>query len=198
VESTPGAGSTFWFTARLGVVGTAAVPRLPADAALDTGSSDPGPSGRAAETPTTGCGSHQDLQGGPEKGDADTSDRLRVLVVDDNAVNLMIAHEVLSSAGMDVVDASDGQQAVDRVRAERFDLVLMDMQMPVMDGLEATRTIRAMPERQTLPILAMTANAMAADRELCLASGMDDVLTKPFDPDLLVDRVRSWATKRRG
>jgi two-component system sensor histidine kinase/response regulator len=125
-------------------------------------------------------------------------DRLRVLVVDDNAVNLMIAHEMLSNAGMDIVDASDGQQAVDRVRAERFDLVLMDMQMPVMDGLEATRTIRAMPDRQGLPILAMTANAMAADRELCLESGMDDVLTKPIDPDQLIARVRSWATKRRG
>ena len=122
---------------------------------------------------------------------------LHVLVVDDNEINLLIAREMLESAGATVDTAEDGQQAVERLRVQRFDLVLMDMQMPVMDGLEATRRIREMPGGGSLPVLAMTANAMAADRERCLQAGMDEVLTKPIDPDLLVDTVAQWVRAPR-
>jgi two-component system sensor histidine kinase/response regulator len=136
----------------------------------------------------------------PQARDTPASPRLqglRVLVVDDNEVNLMIAHEMLSQAGMVVVDAADGAQAVARVAEQAFDLVLMDMQMPVMDGLEATRRIRAMPQGRGLPILAMTANAMTGDRERCFEAGMDDVLTKPIEPDLLLVTVGRWAHRPR-
>ena len=116
-----------------------------------------------------------------------------MLVVDDNEINLLIAREMLVSAGGATVDtAEDGQQAVERLRVQRFDLVLMDMQMPVMDGLEATRRIREPPGSARLPVLAMTANAMAADRERCLQTGMDEVLTKPIDRSLLLDMVAQW------
>ena len=122
---------------------------------------------------------------------------LHVLVVDDNEINLLISSEMLVSAGATVDTAQDGQQAVQRLRVQRFDLVLMDMQMPVMDGLEATRRIRQMPDRQGLPVLAMTANAMAADRQRCLEAGMDEVLTKPIDPPLLIEMVAQWARTSR-
>jgi two-component system sensor histidine kinase/response regulator len=117
--------------------------------------------------------------------------------VDDNEINLLIAHEMLVSAGATVDTGQDGQQAVERLRVQRFDLVLMDMQMPVMDGLEATCRIRQMPNRQGLPVLAMTANAMAADRQRCLEAGMDEVLTKPIDPPLLIEMVAHWARTSR-
>jgi CheY-like chemotaxis protein len=118
---------------------------------------------------------------------------LHVLVVDDNEINLLIAREMLVAADAVVDTAEDGQQAVDRLRAQRFDLVLMDMQMPVMDGLEATRRIREMPGCASLPVLAMTANAMVSDRERCLQAGMDEVLTKPIDPSSLLTMVGHWA-----
>jgi CheY-like chemotaxis protein len=82
---------------------------------------------------------------------------------------------------------------VRRVRDEPFDLVLMDMQMPVMDGLQAARVIRSMPGREHLPIIAMTANALPADRQRCLDAGMDDVLTKPIEPERLVEAVTRWS-----
>jgi CheY-like chemotaxis protein len=118
---------------------------------------------------------------------------VRVLVVDDNEVNLLIAREMLLSAGLSVETADNGAEALGRVTGGRFDVVLMDMQMPVMDGLEATRRIRQLPGLQRLPVLAMTANAMAADRERCLQAGMDEVLVKPIAPDELIAAVRRWA-----
>jgi two-component system, sensor histidine kinase and response regulator len=81
------------------------------------------------------------------------------------------------------------------VREEDWDLVLMDMQMPVMDGLEATRCIRQLPDRPGLPIIAMTANAMQRDRERCLAAGMNDFVTKPVDPEELFKVLMKWAQR---
>jgi CheY-like chemotaxis protein len=105
---------------------------------------------------------------------------VRLLVAEDNLVNQQIARELLQAQGADVEIAPDGRDAVDRVEAgERYDCVLMDMMMPVMDGLAATRRIRALTAGATLPIVAMTANAMESDRADCLAAGMNDHVGKP-------------------
>jgi CheY-like chemotaxis protein len=99
----------------------------------------------------------------------------RVLLVEDNEYNQIVAGELLSAvAGMQVTLATQGQEAVDRIRAERFDVVLMDVQMPVMDGYQATALVRQDPALARLPIVAMTAHAMAGDREKCLSVGMND------------------------
>jgi len=108
-----------------------------------------------------------------------------VLLVEDNAINQRVATAMMEKFGLTVTSASNGAEAVDKVRNQAFDLVLMDCQMPVMDGLEATRRIRAWeaepgPGRPALPIVALTANAMAGDREACAAAGMSDHLAKPF------------------
>jgi PAS domain S-box-containing protein len=108
---------------------------------------------------------------------------LRVLVVEDNPDNQFVAAELLGAAGAEVASANNGQEAIERlVQAPVLpDVVLMDMQMPVLDGLEATRRLRAMPALQLLPIVAVTANASAADRRACLDAGMNDHVGKPFD-----------------
>lgn len=115
-----------------------------------------------------------------------------ILVVEDNEINQQIARELLTQAGLMVTIASNGQEAVALVERESFDAVLMDIQMPVMDGYEATRIIRRLPGRAELAIIAMTANAMASDREKCLASGMNDHVAKPIDPDLLFRSLTTW------
>jgi CheY-like chemotaxis protein len=113
---------------------------------------------------------------------------LRVLVVEDNAKNQQIARELLTDEGAQVSVAADGAQAVQQVgdRPTAFDAVLMDLQMPVMDGLTATREIRQRLGLRSLPIIAMTANAMASDRQACLDAGMNAHVGKPFDLDTLV------------
>jgi two-component system sensor histidine kinase/response regulator len=120
----------------------------------------------------------------------------RVLLVEDNEFNQQVAFELLGAAGMHVDIAENGAQGVQRVQEGSYDLVLMDLQMPVMDGLQATRQIRAMPGCDRLPILAMTANAMAGDRERSLAAGMNDHVTKPIDPDELFDVLLRWLPDR--
>ena len=105
-----------------------------------------------------------------------------VLVVEDNPINREVAQGLLQAAGLRVDTAEDGRQAVDRARRHACALVLMDMQLPEMDGLEATRAIRREPALAHLPILAMTAHAFAQDRQACLAAGMSDFVTKPVNP----------------
>jgi two-component system, sensor histidine kinase and response regulator len=108
--------------------------------------------------------------------------KLRVLLAEDNAVNQKVASRLLEKQGHLVTIASDGRAALDALSRENFDLVLMDVQMPEMDGFEATAAIRAQ-ERETgkhLPIIAMTAHAMQGDRERCMAAGMDDYIAKPI------------------
>jgi len=122
---------------------------------------------------------------------------LRVLLVEDNAINQQVAQEILQEARIEVEIASNGQIAIDKIRAAHYDLVLMDMQMPVMDGLEATRKIRKTHTHAQLPILAMTANAMRAERDKCRAAGMDDHITKPIDPEHLWKVLQRWAPPNR-
>jgi two-component system sensor histidine kinase/response regulator len=120
----------------------------------------------------------------------------RVLLVEDNDLNQEVATELLRSAGLVVDVADNGQIAVDKVQAVAYDIVLMDMQMPVMDGLTATRIIRQMPQFEALPIVAMTANAMQSDRELCRAAGMNDHVAKPIEPQELFACLLRWVRHR--
>jgi len=118
----------------------------------------------------------------------------RILLVEDNAINRQLAMEFLKQAGLVVTLAGNGQEAVDLVERSLFDAVLMDIHMPVMDGYQAARIIRSIPGREALPIIAMTANAMAGDREKCLAAGMNDHVAKPIDPEQLLAALNTWVT----
>jgi PAS domain S-box-containing protein len=115
-----------------------------------------------------------------------------VLLVEDNEVNQELAVDVLEKLGLSVSVAGNGQRALDMLEHHHFDLILMDCQMPVMDGFEATSRIRAQARFAHLPVLAMTANAMSGDRERCLAAGMNDHISKPIDPDLLALTLARW------
>ena len=127
----------------------------------------------------------------------------RILLVEDNELNQQVAVELLQEAGFVVDVADDGQKAVDQVRrlvasGQNFDLVLMDMQMPVMDGIEATELLRQDMRNDRLPILAMTANVMPGDRERCRLAGMNDFLGKPIEPDELWRALKTWIAPRPG
>jgi PAS domain S-box-containing protein len=120
----------------------------------------------------------------------------RVLLAEDNPINQEVAVELLHSAGLEVETAENGAQAVELALSRAYDLVLMDVQMPVMDGLEATRAIRARLGR-SLAIVAMTANAFGEDRAACLDAGMNDHVPKPVDPELLFGMLARWLPLRQ-
>ena len=109
-----------------------------------------------------------------------------ILLVEDEAINREIGLYFLTDAGFRVTVAEDGLEAVELAGQHRYDLILMDLQMPRLDGLEAARRIRASEEGLRVPIIALTANAFAEDRERCLAVGMDDFISKPFLPETLL------------
>ena len=121
----------------------------------------------------------------------------RILLVEDNLLNQQVAQELLQEVGFVVEIAENGEEAVAQVRAGAFEAVLMDMQMPVMDGMTATRLIREDSRFARLPILAMTANAMEGDREQCLEAGMNDHIPKPIDPEELFATLRRWILSTR-
>ncbi len=120
----------------------------------------------------------------------------RVLLAEDNLLNQQVASELLVDAGLEVDIAGNGVEAVAMAQARPYDIVLMDMQMPDMDGLEATRALRAVPRLAGLPIVAMTANAMQADRDRCIEAGMVDFVTKPIEPQELWNALLRWIAPR--
>lgn len=123
----------------------------------------------------------------------------RILLTDDNEVNRMVAELLLEEVNVVVESAEDGQQAVDMLRANHYDVILMDCQMPVMDGYVATQTIRNLkdPNKSNTPIIAMTANALKGDRERCFSAGMNDYISKPVDAQALYLLLDEWLRKRR-
>jgi two-component system sensor histidine kinase/response regulator len=117
----------------------------------------------------------------------------RVLLAEDNAMNQQVALALLEHVGVVADVAADGAAAVRLLQERHYDAVLMDMEMPVMDGIAAAAAIRALPGHEALPIIAMTANATPQDRDRCLAAGMNDHLAKPIEPDLLWQTLARWA-----
>ncbi|WP_019569071.1 response regulator [Thioalkalivibrio sp. ALE11] len=122
-------------------------------------------------------------------------DGVRVLLAEDNAINRDLAVELLEDMGCEVTTVENGREALNVVRADVFDAVLMDIQMPEMDGLTATRRLREDPALARLPVIAMTAHAMAGDREKSLDAGMNDHVTKPVDPEALARTLATWVAR---
>lgn len=119
-----------------------------------------------------------------------------VLLAEDNPVNQRLAIRLVEKSGHSVVAVNNGRQAIERITHERFDLVLMDVSMPEMDGLEATALLRShYPEGGHIPIIAMTAHALIGDREMCLRAGMDGYLSKPIRPDDLLAAIEEVFAK---
>ena len=184
VSSAPGLGSRFRFTVALRLASEAtATPGSPEAGAVPV-LAPAGAAGGAAGGAAAATDAHDPASDRP----------LRVLLAEDNVVNQQLALLMLRKLGHEVVVAADGRQACEQVAQGDFDLVLMDMQMPEMDGIEATRCIRDAGHR--LPIVAMTANAMDADRARCIAAGMNGFLAKPVRAPALADAIRAIAPLR--
>jgi len=115
-----------------------------------------------------------------------------VLLVEDEPVNQEVARDLMAEIGLQVETADDGMAALEMLDRGIYDLILMDIQMPRMNGIEATRAIRARPDGGSVPILAMTANAFEDDRRQCMACGMNDFVAKPVDPTVLFSRLLKW------
>ena len=167
VQSTLGLGSKFWFTARL----------------------------QRSQSGMTDLFSSSTLE------NAETHLRqsyrgTKLLLVEDNTIIREIIIEFLRSVGLEVETAEDGREAVEKAKINQYDLILMDMQMPNMDGPEATRAIRTLPGWETTPILALTANAFTEERRACAESGMNDFLAKPLKPELLYTTLLKWLPPR--
>jgi PAS domain S-box-containing protein len=116
----------------------------------------------------------------------------RALLVEDNRINRVITERILDQLGLDIDTAETGLEAVDKVQHNSYDIVLMDLQLPLMDGLEATRRIRCMPERKAVPIVAVTANAMKETVEHCMSAGMNGYVAKPMSLPALVQELDRW------
>ena len=168
VESTPGIGSTFWFVARL------------------------------RKNKTISAQEEASVSRVPEEILAGEYAGCRILLVDDEPINREIAVMLLEEVGLQVDTAENGAEALTLAGLEKYNLILMDMQMPVMDGLEATRQIRLLADGAKVPIVAMTANAFAEDRERCLQAGMNDFISKPITPDVFFGTLLRWLSRKAG
>lgn len=124
-----------------------------------------------------------------------TREPVRILMAEDNAINQRVGKLILQRAGFAIDLVADGSEALEAHRANPYDLILMDCQMPTMDGFEACRHIREMDRPQPI-IIAVTANALVGERDRCLKAGMDDYLSKPFQAEQLVAVVKKWAATR--
>jgi CheY-like chemotaxis protein len=120
---------------------------------------------------------------------------MKILYVEDNEDNIFMLKNRLTRAGHTVVIANDGAQGVAMARSERPDMILMDLSLPVLDGWQATRQIKAAPETKHIPVIALTANAMAGDREKALAAGCDDYDTKPVELPRLLGKIKELAAR---
>jgi CheY-like chemotaxis protein len=129
--------------------------------------------------------------------DLQLAGHLRILMAEDNAINQRVGKLILQRAGFVIDVVADGQEALEAHQATPYDLILMDCQMPIMDGFEASRQIRKLTHPQPV-IIAVTANALVGERERCLNAGMDDYLSKPFQAEQLVAVVKKWAANRDG
>ena len=165
VSSTQGEGSCFWFTARLRKGGEAGV-------------SDAGKP--LAEVEATLRREHAGK---------------RILLAEDEPINREIAEVLLGDVSLAIDKAEDGEAAVRMAQASRYDVILMDMQMPVLDGLSATQRIRQLPDCAEVPIIAMTANAFAEDKVRCLEAGMNDFIAKPVNPEVLYETLLRWLSR---
>lgn len=126
------------------------------------------------------------------------SSPLKILIVEDNRPNQLVAKAILEHKGYYVDIAEDGVEGVEAVTNGNYDVVLMDIQMPRMDGVEATQKIRSLnSEKNVIPIIAVTANAMVGDRDTYLAAGMDDYVSKPIDSKSLVETILRWCPESR-
>lgn len=171
LESVPAVGSTFWFTVCL------------VEAEIQTTA----PSAAPAEPPPA---SAEALLLAHCRG-------ARVLMVEDEPINREVARQLLEDVGLQVFVAEDGAKALAMAQAEGFDLIVMDMQMPVMNGVEATRALRADSLNRDTPVVAMTANAYEEDRQLCFAAGMNEHLSKPVQPEILYQTLLHWLSRRQ-
>jgi PAS domain S-box-containing protein len=165
VDSKPGKGSTFWIEVPL--------------------QSRPAPAGTQAKLPGA-------VRRTPARAQTLALTGRRILLAEDNPVNREVAVAILRETGATIDTAANGQEAVEMAKAGRYDLILMDVQMPVMDGLAATRLLRSQDALRELPIVAMTANAFNEDRQLCIDAGMNDHIPKPVEPELLCEKVARW------
>lgn len=116
----------------------------------------------------------------------------RVLIVEDNEKNRYLISFILKSEGFDLIEAITGEEGVDKAISEHPDLIIMDIQMPGIDGYEATRRIRASPAGEKVPIVALTSYAMTGDRERALAAGCTGYVEKPINPDTIIDEIRRY------
>lgn len=150
----------------------------------------------SSESPGLGSPANENSADGSAAERRDTPKPPRILMAEDNPINQRVGKLILQKAGFVIDLVGDGNEALEAHRANPYDLILMDCQMPTMDGFEASRQIRLLPHPQPV-IIAVTANALVGERERCLNAGMDDYLSKPFQAEQLVAVVKKWVSSRR-